>query len=290
MDIVDSAARMQTHALRWRAAGNTVGLVPTMGCLHAGHAALIAEARAACDRLVVSVFVNPLQFAPGEDLSVYPRTPEQDIDCCRACGVDVVFRPAPGDMYAPDASVTIEESQLSRGLCGRSRPGHFSGVLTVVAKLFNIVQPTLAVFGQKDAQQAALVRRMIRDLNMPVTLLVAPTVREPDGLAMSSRNRYLAADERSQARTLNQALMAARALVGDGERRAGPVLERVRAMVATGVPSGTLEYVEIVDAETFEPVSVLTGRVCIAMACRIGRTRLIDNVMVDAAPPGQVAS
>jgi len=281
MDVVPDAGAMRILRAGWRVEAQRVALVPTMGCLHAGHAALIEAARKRCDRVVVSIFVNPVQFGPGEDFDRYPRTPEADLACCRAHGADAVFRPETAAMYHADASVYVDEDRLSRGLCGRSRPGHFRGVLTVVVKLFNIVEPDVAVFGQKDGQQAAVIARMVRDLDFPVALHVEPTVRESDGLALSSRNRYLSMAERRQAATLNRALEAARRRIEDGETRAAVILWGLRDALSTGAPDAELDYAEAVDAETLEPLDTLTGRVCVALAVRIGRTRLIDNVIVE---------
>ena len=279
MDIIRSIEAMQGYAGIQRRAGRRIGFVPTMGCLHAGHLSLVEQARAVSDRVVVSIFVNPIQFLPGEDFAAYPRPVEVDERLCREAGVDVLFYPDPERMYAPDHSVYVEETRLTDGLCGASRPGHFRGVTTVVAKLFNMVQPDVAVFGEKDAQQLRVIRRMVRDLNIPVRVLAGPIVRESDGLAMSSRNRYLSPDERKDALCLRCALDRAEALVREGQRSM-PVLREAILAVLGGVPAARVDYVECVDDESLEPVARLERPVLVALAVRIGRTRLIDNTVL----------
>lgn len=279
MDIIVSVADMQRWALATRLSGVRIGLVPTMGFLHEGHVSLIRCARGISDRVVVSIFVNPTQFLPGEDFASYPRDFERDRRICEAAGVDVIFHPAAEDMYPRDSSVRVEETVLSRGLCGSSRPGHFGGVVTVVAKLFNIVQPQVAVFGQKDAQQAKVIGRLARDLNFPVEVVVAPTVREPDGLAMSSRNVRLSPRQRQDALCLYRALVAARGMAERGVRDAAAIRQAMRDIVAA-VDGATLEYAEILDDATLEPVAVIEGHVLAALAVRVGGTRLIDNMRI----------
>ena len=273
MTVFTSASDMQAWALDKRAQGCRVGLVPTMGYLHDGHLSLITEARKRVDLVVVSIFVNPVQFGPNEDFAKYPRNEARDLELCEQAGADVVFLPQVAEMYAPDASVFITEERLGNGLCGAKRPGHFRGVCTVVAKLFNLALPHVAVFGQKDYQQAAVIRRMVRDLNFPTEIIVAPIVREPDGLAMSSRNVYLSADERKRALGLSRALQVAADAVADEASDA--VCQRMLAVLeAHGL---VVDYVEIVNAETLEPVSaVRRGNVALA-AAMCGKTRLIDN-------------
>jgi pantoate--beta-alanine ligase len=278
--ICRSPARLQAFCLDARRRGVRIGFVPTMGALHRGHLALVRCARMRADLVVVSIFVNRTQFGPGEDFGAYPRDLRRDLDLLRAAGVDIVFCPADKGMYAPDASTFVDETVLARGLCGRSRPGHFRGVTTVVAKLFNIVQPTLAVFGRKDAQQALVVRRMVRDLNFPVRVVVAPTVREPGGLALSSRNAYLSPDEREDARCLSRALRGVRSKVRCGERDVKTLCRQVAAVVRR---HARLEYVSIVDAETLAPLDTVDRRALVALAARVGRTRLIDNAVVSPA-------
>jgi pantoate--beta-alanine ligase len=255
-------------------AGKRIGFVPTMGFLHAGHLSLVDEAKNQADVVCLSIFVNPTQFGPNEDLAAYPRDEENDLQLCREAGVDVVFLPSPEQMYAPDASVFVDEDKLQRGLCGMRRPGHFRGVCTVVAKLFNIVHPDVAVFGQKDFQQVAVIRRMVRDLNFPIDIVMVPTMREPDGLAMSSRNVYLSPTERENALGVSRALRSLGS-VGQGHPAAEPLREQMRTVLEQ---YGLLEdYVAIVDADTLEPVAhVEHGNVAlIAVYC--GKTRLIDN-------------
>jgi len=240
---------------------------------------LVRLAREMADVTVVSIFVNPTQFGPGEDFERYPRVLGSDLSMCEATGVDAVFTPAVSEMYAEDASTIVEEAAISRGMCGASRPGHFRGVATVVAKLFNIVKPAVAVFGRKDAQQLMVIKRMVRDLNFPVEIVAAPIVRESDGLAMSSRNRYLSADERMVALGINRALRWAEARYANGERSARSIAAGIGERISGGgvaVP----EYVEVVAAEDMKPVSELGPGIMIAVAARVGATRLIDNVVL----------
>jgi pantoate--beta-alanine ligase len=262
-----------------RSGSLTIGLVPTMGALHAGHASLIRQAHAETDFVVVSIFVNPAQFGPGEDLSRYPRPFEQDAALCAAEGVDMIFHPEPIAMYPPDYHTYVEVHELQDVLCGPSRPGHFRGVATVVLKLFNIVQPDKAYFGQKDAQQARLIEQMVRDLEVPVTVRVCPMVREADGLALSSRNVYLSAEERRQAVVLFQSLEHIRRRVADGERRTSLLIQEAKALIAKA-PRARVDYASIVDLDTLEPVEKLQGQVLVAVAVYIGGTRLIDNVIL----------
>jgi pantoate--beta-alanine ligase len=255
-------------------------LVPTMGALHEGHLSLIRRARRRAGRggtVVVSIFVNPSQFGPREDLSRYPRPLRRDLALCRAEGVDAVFLPPASAMYPPDYSTWVEETALAGTLCGRARPGHFRGVCTVVAKLFHVIAPDEAVFGEKDWQQLAVIRRMVRDLDWPVRVVSAPTVRERDGLALSSRNRYLTPEERRQAPVLRAALLAARRR----GRAAGPAaLRRLVLARLRGASLARPDYVEVVDADTLEPARSSTRRLLAAVAVFFGRTRLIDNILV----------
>jgi len=235
----------------------------------------VRRARTAADRVVLTLFVNPTQFGPGEDYAIYPRDPGRDRALCEAEGVDVIFMPTAAEMYAPDASTAVVEEALSRRLCGASRPGHFRGVCTVVSKLFNCVRPDVAVFGQKDAQQALVIKRMVRDLNFPIEIIVAPIVREPDGLALSSRNVRLSAEERKSALGLSRALGMAREAFARGERDAATVRRRIEEeLAASGLRT---DYVEIVDTGTMEPVAQLAPGVLVALAAFAGQTRLIDN-------------
>ena len=270
---------MQDTALALRANGRRIGIVPTMGFLHEGHASLIRLARARAEVVIVTLFVNPTQFGPAEDLSRYPRDFERDRALCEAEGADILFAPAPADVYPPDHSVWVEEVRLSRGLCGASRPGHFRGVCTIVAKLFHLTQPQIAVFGEKDGQQLRIIRRMVRDLDFPVEIVAGPTVREPDGLAMSSRNSYLSLEERAQAPCLRQALDEAVRRLAGGERNAGRLREAM-ADVIRRAPQARIDYIETVDDETLDPVETVQRPVLVALAVFLGRTRLIDNTVL----------
>jgi pantoate--beta-alanine ligase len=247
-----------------------------MGALHAGHRALIEIARHQADHVVVSIFVNPTQFGPNEDLQKYPRTFAADEALCREAGVDAIFYPTPDLMYAPDHSCYVGDELLSRGLCGPFRPGHFRGVLTVVAKLFNIVSPDVAVFGQKDYQQARLIERMVRDLNFPLRIAIAPTIRELDGLALSSRNRYLSVEERRQAVCVPETLDVGRRLYATGMRSAAELQAGMRQRLSQ-TPQARLEYLEIVDGRSLQPVNTADEATVTAIALRLGNTRLIDN-------------
>ena len=272
-------AEMRAYTGRARSAGRSIGLVPTMGAFHAGHHALMRAAREACDEVVVSLFVNPAQFNEASDLAAYPRTEERDAAEAEALGVDVLFAPTVEEVYPPGFATTVRVEGLSDVLEGAERgPGHFAGVCTVVAKLFNVVAPDVAFFGQKDAQQVAVLRRMVADLDLPVALEVVPTVREPDGLALSSRNVRLDEDERGRALALSRALAAAAAAMGEGERDAARVREAgLAAMRPYGVEP---EYLALVDPDSFSPVVTVNGRVLVAVAARVGDTRLIDNALV----------
>ncbi len=278
MKVIEIPGEMQAWAADTKRAGRRLGLVPTMGFLHEGHLSLVRLARERCDAVVMSIFVNPTQFGPSEDFSRYPRAVARDLELCASVGVDVVFLPQPADMYAPNASVAVVEERLASGLCGASRPGHFRGVCTVVAKLFNIALPDVAVFGQKDYQQVAVIRRMVRDLNFPVDLVVAPILRDPDGLAMSSRNTYLSATERSMGLGLSQALALARDAAAAGEGDADAVRARMRAHVES--KGLRVDYVAIVDPDTLEPVVELARGHVALVAAYAGKTRLIDNAML----------
>jgi pantoate--beta-alanine ligase len=255
-------------------------LVPTMGALHKGHGELIRVAREHAGEngeVAVSIFVNPLQFEPGSDFEKYPRPEKADEDFCRDAGVDLLFRPSRLEMYAENRSVDIEESSLSETLCGKSRPGHFRGVGTVVAKLFNILSPDAAVFGEKDFQQLAIIRRMVRDLNFKIEIIGVPTAREEDGLAYSSRNQYLSAEERKQATVLRRALLAGADRTGTGEKSAKTVVDLVRGTIAQA-PLARIDYADLVDAETLQPRDTIEPNSLFALAVFFGKTRLIDNI------------
>lgn len=272
------------HDLRlWRRreACERVVLVPTMGALHEGHLALVREARRIAGEhgsVLATVFVNPLQFGPNEDFERYPRQLDADLELCRGGGADAVFAPPVGEVYHADRSVMVLETTLSQALCGASRPGHFDGVCTVVCKLFNLTQPDDAVFGKKDFQQLAIIRRMVRDLDIPVTLHGVETVRERDGLAMSSRNRYLTEAERRQAPALRAALVAARQAWLDGVTGSARLVAKVNEMLSDQAPMGKVDYIAAVDASTLQPLDVVSDHGLIALAVRFGQARLIDNI------------
>jgi pantoate--beta-alanine ligase len=272
-----------TQCLRgYRSSGLRVGFVPTMGFLHAGHRALINESVARCDITVVSIFVNPTQFGPNEDLDRYPRALEQDHELCRTAGVNLLFVPDATEIYPPGFQTHVEPGPVAEPLCGAVRPGHFSGVATVVTKLFNIVQPDMAFFGQKDFQQCAVIRQMVRDLNMPVEIVTVATVREPDGLALSSRNSSLSPADRERARCLSKGLLAAQAAFGEGERDSQRLLEITRSQM-TEVDQ--LQYLELRDARTLAAVQSLVEQpAALCVAATIGPTRLIDNVLLIPPP------
>lgn len=282
MDIIRVPQELQKTCLGWRAKGLTVGLVPTMGFFHAGHLSLMDYARSRADKVVVSLFVNPTQFGPGEDFGSYPRDFERDAREAQARGVDLLFAPEPGAMYAPDHGTWVEVPELAGKLCGRSRPIHFRGVCTVVSKLFLLVQPVFAVFGEKDWQQLAILRRMVRDLGFPVEVVGRPIMREPDGLAMSSRNVNLTLEEREQVPAIRQGLLAIRDLAQGGERRAEILLEKLTACYRERLPLARLDYAELVHPESLEPVSRLDGPALLAVALFLSKARLIDNILIEA--------
>lgn len=265
-----------------RGGGVTIGFIPTMGALHAGHLSLIDAARADGSWPVVSIFVNPTQFGPNEDFGRYPRDEAGDLAKCRGAGAELVFLPAVEVMYRAGATASVHVSKLTDTLCGPHRPGHFEGVATIVTKLFNIVQPDVAYFGQKDAQQLAVIKRMVVDLDFPIRIVGVPTMREGDGLAMSSRNAYLTADERERALSISRALNRARELVAGGEVQVADLLAEMRAILDDGKPD-RIDYVSAVDAETLGKIELVNRPVLIAIALYIGRTRLIDNITVE--PP-----
>ncbi|MDD5765788.1 MAG: pantoate--beta-alanine ligase [Candidatus Marinimicrobia bacterium] len=279
MKVVGSIPEIRKILREIRLAGKTIGLVPTMGYLHAGHLSLIDEAKKHCDFVVISIFVNPTQFGPTEDLDKYPRDFKRDEKLAREHGVDLIFFPDAAEMYPKPFFTYVVTEQLSKTLCGASRPVHFRGVTTVVSKLFNIVQPDVAVFGQKDAQQAIIIRRMVGDLNFPVQVIVAPIVREADGLAMSSRNVYLSQEERRQAPIIFNALKSAKEFVSKGDRDASAIGKLIRRTIG-GSPLAEIEYVEIVDPITLENVQNIERGTFVAVAVRFGKTRLIDNVVL----------
>ena len=276
MQVVESISQLRALLDEPRRSGCTIGFVPTMGALHAGHLRLIECAREDCEFVAVSIFVNPLQFERKDDLDRYPRDPETDLTMCRRAGVDVVFTPSVTELYPTPPVCLVDVRQLADHLCGRFRPGHFSGVATVVLKLFQIVLPDRSYFGDKDAQQLAVVRRLAHDFNIPVTIIGVPTVRDPDGLALSSRNRRLTPSERARAATLYKALREARSQIASGITDAEEVKRRARAVISLGA-TVKLEYLEVVDAE-MQPVTVISAPVIVAGAMWVGETRLIDNL------------
>lgn len=279
MQILTAIADMRAASRAARGEGKRVGFVPTMGALHEGHLSLVRAAKAQCDLVAVSIFVNPTQFGPHEDFSKYPRTFEKDRAMLEKEGVNFLFAPSVEEMYPAGAVTYVSVESLSEKLCGRSRPGHFRGVTTVVSKLFHVVEPAVAFFGQKDAAQAAIIGRMVRDLNLPVEIVVCPIVREADGLAMSSRNAYLSPQERKAALVLYRSLTQVQELVGRGERSVEKLTEAGKD-VFTAQSEAKLDYFEIVNPETLEPVANLTHGALVAVAAFLGRTRLIDNILL----------
>ena len=280
MEITGKIDEVRRKVKEWRKQGLSVGLVPTMGYLHEGHKSLIDRAVAENDRVVVSDFVNPIQFGAGEDLATYPRDIEADKRLCGQAGAHLIFHPQPAEMYAPDFSTYVEMQEVSEGLCGKTRPTHFRGVCTVVCKLFHIVMPDRAYFGQKDAQQLAVIRRMVRDLDMDIQIVGCPIIREPDGLAKSSRNTYLNAEERKAALVLSKAVFHGQDMMEKGERDAGTILSSMKKLIEAE-PLAKIDYVEMVDADTIAPLAKAQGRVLTAMAVYIGSTRLIDNFIME---------
>lgn len=260
--------------------GMTVGFVPTMGFLHEGHLSLIRTARLENDFVVVSIFVNPLQFGVGEDFERYPRDLERDRELARSAGCDLLFVPSSKDMYPQGYATFVDVERLTEGLCGASRPGHFRGVTTVVAKLFNLVSPSKAYFGQKDAQQALVLKKMVTDLNIDLDLIVLPTVREPDGLAMSSRNKYLTSEEREEATVLYKSLLLAKELVKSGEKDTLVIRKKMEELICTA-KDAAVDYLEIVDTKELKPLKFINGQCLVAVAVKFGTTRLIDNIFVE---------
>lgn len=280
--VIDSPIAMRDLVEALRSDKQRVGFVPTMGNLHEGHSSLIRAASEECDIVVVSIFVNPIQFVAGEDFERYPRTPENDLALCRQLGVEAVFMPTVADFYPRSSTTRITVHKLEQPLCGRSRPGHFVGVATVVAKLFHCVPANLAFFGLKDYQQCKIIERMVRDLDFPIELRFCPTVREPDGLAMSSRNAYLSKEERKQAVVLRNMLDRAEYVVKRGERSV-EVVRNAMSELSAMAPLGKLDYMEIVDADSLEPVQRIASPVVAAVAVKFPSARLIDNALLNPA-------
>jgi pantoate--beta-alanine ligase len=280
--VLRTVAEMRAFSDAARARGQRIVFVPTMGFLHAGHVSLLEDGRRRGGQLVLSIFVNPTQFAPSEDLARYPRDLDGDLAKAAGAGTDVAFVPGDGEMYPAGYQTYVRVRELEQGLCGASRPDHFQGVATVVCKLFNIVGPHVAIFGEKDFQQLAVIRRLVTDLNLLVEVVGLPTVREPDGLAMSSRNRYLSPDERQRALALSRGLRAARTLYEGGERQAAALQAAAREPISAAATR--VDYVEVRDAQTLQPISErIDGFAVIAVAAYIGKTRLIDNIRLDRA-------
>jgi pantoate--beta-alanine ligase len=280
MRVIEKISELKAAVAAQRKAGKTVGLVPTMGFLHEGHISLIKTSRSDNDITVLSIFVNPAQFGVNEDYDKYPKDIEGDSRKAEEAGTDIIFAPNSAEMYPQGYSTHVDMDGITDSMCGKSRPGHFKGVATVVTKLFNIVQPDKAYFGQKDAQQAAVIRKIVRDLNMDVDIIVCPIVREKDGLAMSSRNVYLNLEERKAALILSKSLFKAERLIKEGERDA----HKIRSSIEKEISSETLadiDYVTVVDAETLEEIKLLKGTILAAVAVRFGRTRLIDNIVME---------
>ncbi|MDK2926077.1 MAG: pantoate--beta-alanine ligase [Bacillota bacterium] len=280
VEVLETSAAVRARVREERRAGKSIGLVPTMGYLHEGHLSLIRRARADCDFVVVSIFVNPLQFGPNEDYNVYPRDLKRDSALAAEAGADVIFHPTPEEMYPEGFQTHVEVEKLSQGLCGAFRPGHFRGVATVVTKLFNIVSPDKAYFGEKDAQQLAVIRRMVRDLNLDIEIVPMPIVRESDGLALSSRNTYLSPEERRAATVVYRSLLCGRDLIAAGERDGQRVRDAVRDTLESEPLVSRIDYVAVVDPDTLEEKTTLSGSVMLAVAAYIGKVRLIDNIKV----------
>ncbi|MBQ8563821.1 MAG: pantoate--beta-alanine ligase [Firmicutes bacterium] len=280
MKIVKTVEEVRAQVKEWRKKGYTVGLVPTMGFLHEGHKSLIVRAAAENDKVVVSDFVNPTQFGPGEDLESYPRDLDRDAALCEEAGADLIFNPEPSDMYFPDATTYVTMTQLNEELCGKTRPIHFRGVCTVVSKLFHIVAPDRAYFGQKDAQQLAIIKRMVRDLNFDLEIVGCPIVREDDGLAKSSRNTYLNAQERQAALCLSKAVKLGQQMAAAGEKDAAKVVGAMKELIEKE-PLARIDYVEAVNGINMKPVETLDAPVLVAIAVYIGKTRLIDNFIIE---------
>jgi pantoate--beta-alanine ligase len=279
MKIIHSINQMALVSKSLRANGQTIGFLPTMGALHEGHLSLMRKARKENDVVVVSIFVNPIQFGPKEDYRRYPRNLRQDARLCSKEGTDIIFYPQVKDIYQQGYKTYVDVDDLSKVLCGKFRPGHFKGVATVVTKLFNIVNPDIAYFGQKDAQQAIIIQRMVKDLNMPVSIKVMPTVREKDGLALSSRNAYLSKEQRKDAAVLYQALNLTRDLIKQGNREPFNIIHKMKQLIKKK-KSAKIQYISIVDLKDLKTVARIKGKVLVALAVWIGKIRLIDNIMV----------
>jgi pantoate--beta-alanine ligase len=278
VEIFNKVADVKEYVKAKKAQGKSIGLVPTMGALHEGHLSLMKGARRECDVVIASIFVNPTQFGPGEDYDEYPRILERDADLAEGVGVDAIFAPSADEMYPHGYSTYVTVEGITEKLCGKARPGHFRGVTTVVSKLFNIVRPDKAYFGQKDAQQFAVIKRMVEDLNMDIEVVPMPIIREADGVAKSSRNSYLNPQERNAAPILHRALMLADEMIEAGQRDAAKIIEAMEELIK-GEPLASIDYVSIVDGDTLEDLHALKGKVLVALAVKIGPARLIDNII-----------
>ena len=279
MEIITTIDRMRSYVRKARADGKKIGFVPTMGCLHQGHLSLIKQARAGADVVIISIFVNPAQFGPDEDYLAYPRDVKEDERKAEKAGVDVIFAPRAQEIYPKNYLTYVNIERISRVLCGKDRPGHFKGVATICLKLFNIIRPDLALFGQKDAQQAIIIKKMVKDLNLDIEIRVLPIVREKDGLAMSSRNKYLNPGQRKDALVLYRALTEAGDMIKNGEKDPAVVTKHIKQVI-TEVDS-KIDYISIVDSRQLNTLKVISGEVLIALAVRIGRARLIDNIIIN---------
>jgi len=286
MEVVRTIVQTRQAVGAARASGRKIALIPTMGYLHAGHLSLVRLAKTRADYIVVSLFVNPTQFGPQEDFSKYPRDEARDRGMLEAEGIDLLFAPEVRSIYPQEPRITFAIRGLADHLCGARRPSHFNGVLLIVSKLFNVVQPDIAVFGQKDLQQLLLIQRMVEELNFPLEIVAGPTVREPDGLAMSSRNSYLTSAERRQSSILYRALQRAKALMEGGEREAERVIAQMRELIRSEAPLGQIDYISIVDLDGLQPRKKLDGRCAIALAVHFGRARLIDNLVLEISADG----
>ncbi len=280
MQVAETIKSVRELVKAARDRGKKIGFVPTMGALHVGHISLIEAAVKQCDFVVVSIFVNPTQFCPGEDFEKYPRPVDADLEICRESGVDVVFTPTTQQMYGKNNLTWVIVEKLTESLCGKFRPGHFRGVTTVCAKLFNIVAPDVAYFGQKDAQQAIVIKKMVADLNMPLQVVICPSVRHQDGLAVSSRNQYLTEQQRKDATLIYKALQKCQEMIDSGATDTKSVIAEMH-QILNKPPAINIEYASIVDAETLQPVDPIDGKIFVALAVKIGNTRLIDNILLD---------
>lgn len=280
MKIITSVEKMQVYARVLRKNGSSIGFVPTMGYLHDGHVALVQAAKKQNDIVILSIFVNPIQFGPNEDFDKYPRDIERDEKIAKNAGVDIIFYPEKNDMYRENFSTYVNVEHLTDNLCGAKRPGHFRGVTTVVAKLFNIVKPDMAYFGQKDIQQAIVIKKMAEDLNMDIAIRIMPTVREKDGLAMSSRNVYLTEGQREEALVINRALSVALKLFKEGERSASKIINKIEGLIKDR-REVTIDYIKIVDDKMLKDITKIKSTAILAIACFVGKTRLIDNVILE---------